>query len=121
MPLAGATARLPRLIGIGRAKEFLYFGNRVGGEAAHRIGLINKVVPQGQEVEEARRWAAELSNSAPLSLRMIKAAVQQGMQMGLKEALEYEARLGAELIHSQDLVEGTTAFVEKRKPVFKGR
>lgn len=121
MPLAGATARLPRLIGMGRAKEFLYFGNRVGGEEAYRIGLVNKVVPQGQEVEEARRWAAELANNAPLSLRMIKAAVQTGMQMGMREALEYEARFGAELVHTQDIVEGGKAFAEKRKPVFQGR
>jgi len=121
MPLAGATARLPRLIGIGRAKEFLYFGNRVDAAEAHRIGLVNKVVPQGQEVEEARRWAAELEERAPLSLRMLKTAVDHGMQMGLKEALEYEARLGVELAHSQDIVEGGKAFVEKRKPVFTGR
>lgn len=121
LPLAGATARLPRLIGIGRAKEFLYFGNRVGADEAHRIGLVNKVVPQGQELEEARRWAAELENSAPLSVRMLKTAVNVGMQMGLREALEYEARLGAELVHTEDIVEGGKAFAEKRKPVFKGR
>lgn len=120
MPLAGATVRLPRLIGIGRAKEFIYFGNRVDGQEAYRIGLVNQVLPLTGLMEEAKRWASELAERAPLSLRQIKRSVNHGMDMDLLDALGYEELCGTELIHSQDRTEGIKAFVEKRKPLFKG-
>ncbi|MBU2548910.1 MAG: enoyl-CoA hydratase [Proteobacteria bacterium] len=121
MPLAGGTVRLPRLIGPGLAKEFLYFGNRVDGRQAFQIGLVNKVVPADELMAEAGKWAAELSERAPLSLRMIKRSVNQGQDMDLLGALGHEDRCGTELIHSEDHKEGIMAFVEKRKPQFKGR
>jgi enoyl-CoA hydratase len=121
MPGGGGTARLPRLIGPGRAKEFLYFGNRIDAHEAYRIGLVNKVVSLEKLMEEARNWAAELAERPPLSVKMLKDCVNLGMQMDLAGALEYEAKCSAVLAKSEDKIEGIKAFVEKRKPVFKGR
>ena len=121
IPLAGGTARLPRLIGVGRAKEFLYFGNRVDAHEAYRLGIVNKVVTHEELMTECKKWAAELSEKAPLSLRMLKSCVNIGMQMSLLEALDYESKCGAFLANTEDRKEGMQAFVEKRKPVFKGR
>jgi enoyl-CoA hydratase len=121
IPAAGGTARLPRLIGIGRAKEFLYFGNRVEAREAQAIGLVNKVVAAAELIPEARRWAAELAERPPLSLKALKYCVNLGMQMDLASAVEYEAKQAALLFKTEDVVEGMRAFVEKRKPVFRGR
>ena len=121
MPGGGGTARLPRLIGPGRAKEFLYFGNRIDAHEAYRIGLVNKVASPEKLMEEARKWAAELAERPPLSVKMIKDCVNLGMQMDLAGALDYEAKCSAVLAKSEDKIEGIQAFVQKRKPVFKGR
>ena len=121
IPAAGGTARLPRLIGPGRAKEFLYFGNRIGAEEAYTIGLVNKVVAPEELIAEAKKWAAELAERPPLSLRALKYCVNVGMQMSLLEALEYESKSAATLLSSEDRMEGMQAFIEKRKPEFKGR
>jgi len=121
IPAGGGTARLPRLIGIGRAKEFLYFGNRVSANEACQIGMINKVVSPAELMPEAKRWAAELVERPPLSLKALKYCVNVGMQMDLSSAIEYEAKQAAILTKTEDVVEGMRAFVEKRKPVFKGR
>ena len=121
MPGGGGTARLPRLIGPGRAKEFLYFGDFIDAQEAYRIGLVNKVVPPEGLMDEAMKWAQELAERPPLSLKMIKDCVNIGMQMDLLSAIDYEAKCAKMLFTTEDSVEGTTAFVEKRKPNFKGR
>ena len=121
MPGGGGTARLPRLIGPGRAKEFLYFGDFIDAQEAYRIGLVNKVVPPEELMDEAMKWAQELAERPPLSLKMIKDCVNIGMQMDLLSAIDYEAKCAKMLFTTEDSVEGTTAFVEKRKPNFKGR
>lgn len=121
MPGGGGTARLPRLIGPGRAKEFLYFGNFVDAQEAYRIGLVNKVVPPEGLMDEAMKWAQELAERPPLSLKMIKDCVNIGMQMDLLSAIDYEAKCARMLFTTEDSVEGTKAFVEKRKPNFMGR
>jgi enoyl-CoA hydratase len=121
IPAAGGTARLPRLIGPGRAKEFLYFGNRMDGKEAYEIGLVNRVVPSEELMAEAKRWAGELAERPPLSLKMLKYCVNLGMQMDLLGAIDYEGRCAAVLKNTEDHKEGVTAFVEKRKPVFKGK
>jgi enoyl-CoA hydratase len=121
IPAAGGTVRLPRLIGPGRAKEFLYFGNIIDGKEAHRIGLVNRVVPAEDVMGAAEEWASELAERPPLSLKMLKTCVNMGMQMDVMGALELESRCADILIKSEDCREGVAAFVEKRKPVFKGR
>ena len=121
IPAGGGTARLPRLIGPGRAKEFLYFGNRIDGQEAYNIGLVNKVVPADKLMDEAKAWASELVERPPLSLRMLKNCVNVGMQMDLLGAIDYEAKCAAVLMNTEDMMEGMRAFVEKRKPEFKGR
>lgn len=121
IPAGGGTARLPRLIGPGRAKEFLYFGNRIDGQEAYNIGLANKVVPADKLMDEAKAWASELVERPPLSLRMLKYCVNVGMQMDLLGAIDYEAKCAAVLMNTEDMAEGMRAFVEKRKPEFKGR
>jgi len=121
MPAGGGTARLPRLIGIGRAKEFLYFGDRVDGRQAEAIGLVNKAVSPGDLMPEARGWATALSERAPLSLKAIKYCVNLGMQMDLLGAIDYESKQAAILSQTEDAREGIMAFVEKRNAVFKGK
>lgn len=120
IPAAGGTARLPRLIGPAKAKEFLYFGNVVPAEEAYRLGIVNRVVAPDELMKEARRWASDLAEKPPLSLRMLKSCVNIGMQMTLLDAIDYEAKCSAILAKSEDRVEGMRAFAEKRKPVFKG-
>ena len=121
IPAGGGTARLPRLIGPGRAKELLYFGNQIDGKEAYRIGLVNRAVPSGMLMTEAKRWAMELAERPPLSLKMLKFCVNLGMQMDLLGAIQYEAQCAAVLDGTEDIKEGTQAFLEKRKPKFKGR
>lgn len=121
IPAAGGTARLPRLVGPGKAKEMMYFGNQIDGIEAHRIGLVNRVVSSGALMAEARNWAAELAERPPLSLKMLKFCVNLGMQMDLLGAIQYETQCATVLAASEDIQEGTRAFLEKRKPVFKGR
>lgn len=121
MPAGGGTARLPRLIGTRLAKELLYFGNRIDGKEASRIGLVNKTVPLDELMGESVKWALELAKRAPLAMKAIKYCVNIGMQMDLLSALEYENQSTATLISTEDCMEGMMAFIEKREAVFKGK
>lgn len=121
MPTAGGTQRLPRLIGITKAKELLYTGEFIDAQEAYRIGLVNKVVPVDQLMIETRDLAKKIAAKPPLSVKYLKRAVNIGMQLDLSSALDYESQIAAMLSCSEDRKEGFQAFVEKRKPVFKGR
>ncbi len=121
IPAAGGTQRLPRLIGATRAKEMLYTGDFVDAQEAYRIGLVNRVVPTEQVMEEAKGLARKLADHPPLSVKFMKRAVNTGLQMDLESALDYESHIAAMLGTSEDRVEGFMAFVEKRKAVYKGR
>ncbi|MGV8074092.1 MAG: enoyl-CoA hydratase/isomerase family protein [Syntrophobacteraceae bacterium] len=121
IPGAGGTARLPRLIGVASARKFLYFGDRISAEDALRIGMVDQVVSAGDLQGESMRWAGELAQRAPLSLRMLKSCLNKGMQMAQASAIEYEGKCVAVLQKSEDLNEGIRAFVEKRKPQFQGK
>jgi len=121
IPAAGGTQRLPRIIGITKAKELLYTGDFIDAQEAYRLNLVNKVVPVDKLMETAKELARKLMNNPPLSVKFAKRAVNAGMQLDLASALEYEGFCAAIVVSSEDRIEGFKAFVEKRKPVYKGR
>jgi len=121
IPAGGGTVRSPRLIGIAKAKELLFFGDFIDADEAYRLGLVNKVVPPELLLEEAKKWAKTLSQRPPLALKAAKSCVNVGMQMSLPAAINFEAKEAAILLSTEDRTEGMKAFLEKREPVFKGR
>jgi enoyl-CoA hydratase/carnithine racemase len=118
---AGGTQRLPRLIGAGRAKELLFSAEPIDAAEALRIGLVNRVVPVGQELETALEMARLFARRGPLSLWYAKTAVNVGLTMPLDAALAFEIGLTAQLWTTEDKAEGMRAFLEKRPPEFHGR
>lgn len=121
IPGAGGTQRLPRLIGLGRAKEMLYTGEPIDAQEAYRIGLVNKVVPGDSLLDEAKKVASKMCKQPGFALRITKLVVNEGITMPLQAALAHEARCFALLFSTEDQKEGMSAFVEKRKPTFQGR
>jgi enoyl-CoA hydratase len=99
----------------------MYTGDFVDAQEAYRLNLVNKVVPVDSLMEEAKAMARKLMNNPPLPIKFMKRAVNMGMQLDLASGLEYEAYCAAMVVFSEDRVEGFKAFVEKRKPVYKGR
>jgi enoyl-CoA hydratase/carnithine racemase len=121
MPGFGGTQRLPRLVGKGRALEIMLGGGNIKAQEAYRIGLVNKVVPVGSVVREARRWAKALSMRGALALGAVIQSVNEGLDMTLEEGLEREAEVFAKLTETEDMYEGLAAFLEKRRPKFQDR
>ena len=119
-PGYGGSVRLPRLIGKARAMEIILTGKPVTADEAFRVGLVNRVVPAASLVAEAKAFAAELAAKAPIALRYAMEAIERGLEMPFDEALELEATLFGLVSSTADMREGTTAFLEKRKAVFKG-
>ena len=120
-PGAGGTQRLPRLVGVGRALELMYVGDPIGAEEAYRIGLANRVAPQGETLSEAKALAAKIAGMAGVALRYIQQAVNRGMSTSLQEGLRIEADLFAKIFQTEDVREGVDAFINKRTPHFKHR
>jgi enoyl-CoA hydratase len=121
IPGYAGSQRLSRLIGKGRAMEILLTGAQVSAAEAERIGLVNRVVPAADLMAEARRLAAALARNAPIAMRYIINAVNKGLEMPFAEACVFEATLFGLVASTEDMREGTKAFLEKRKPQFKGR
>jgi enoyl-CoA hydratase len=121
IPGYAGTQRLPRLVGRGRALELLLTGDHISAGEAHRIGLVNRVVAPGELMAEARRIAQALAAKAPIAMRYIIDAVNTGLQMPLAEAQVFEATLFGLVSTTEDMREGTRAFLEKRTAVFKGQ
>jgi enoyl-CoA hydratase len=121
MPGSGGTQRLARLVGKGRALEIILGGGNIKAQEAYRIGLVNKVVPVGTVVREARRWAKALSMWGGVAMAAALQAVNEGLDMPLEEGLKREAEIFAGLTETEDMYEGLTAFLEKRRPQFKDR
>jgi enoyl-CoA hydratase len=120
IPGYGGTQRLPRIIGMAKAKELLFTGDQMMADEALRMGLINQVVPYDQLDAAVVRFSEKLLKLPPLSLRFLKEAVNFGMQMDLRSAIRMESRLFANCFGSDDRVEGVRAFLEKREAQFKG-
>jgi enoyl-CoA hydratase/carnithine racemase len=120
-PMGGSTARLARQIPFCNAMEILLMGEQFSAAEAWRIGLINRVVPAVQVMPEARRCAEIICSNGPLAVQAVKRSVLAGSGRPLAEALQIEQEIGIPVSSSEDAKEGTRAFKEKRKPVFKGR
>lgn len=121
LPGAGGTQRLPRLVGVGKAKELIYSGDAVTAREAHRIGLVNQVVTPDALMSEAMKLAKKLSRKPGYTLSVIKGLINAGINMDLKAGLSHEMRCFENLFATEDQQEGVQAFVEKRKPNFINR
>jgi enoyl-CoA hydratase len=121
VPGYAGTQRLPRLVGKGKAMEMMLTGAPIAADEALRIGLVNRVVPAAELMKAAKELAAQLANGAPIAMRYIINAVNKGGEMPFAEACQYEATLFGLVASTEDMREGTRAFLEKRKADFKGR
>jgi enoyl-CoA hydratase len=120
IPGAGGTQRLPRIVGLGRAKEMILTGARWDARTALAAGLVSEVVPAAELLPAARRLAERVLALGPLAVRLAKMALNASSQMPLAAGLVYESTAQAITFDSKDKVEGTTAFLEKRAPRFRG-
>lgn len=121
IPAYGGTHRLARIIGSGRAMDIALTGRTVSAEEAVRIGLVNRITNPDNLMKEAESLAGEIARLAPLAIRACLEAVTRGLELPLQEGLGLEAELFSRLFSSDDVREGTRAFLEKREPAFKGR
>ena len=121
IPGYGGTQRLARLVGRGRALQLLLSGDQVSAAEALRIGLVDRVVAAADLIAEARKMAHALALKAPIAIRYIIDAVNKGLEMPLAEAQVFEATLFGLVSTTEDMREGTRAFLEKRRPEFKGK
>ena len=121
IPGSGGTQRLPRLVGKGMAKLLILSGEMIDADEALRIGLVEKVVPASELIDEAKSLARKLAARPPLAVAAAKEVINVGMEIDLESALSLESLEFGIICMSEDCKEGTSAFLEKRKPVFKGR
>lgn len=121
IPGGGGTQRLPRLVGRGKALEMILTGARLGAAEALRIGLVERVVPPGDTLATATELARTLAAKAPVALRYAKEAVVKGLELSLADGLRLENDLSTLLRTTEDRVEGARAFLEKRRPSWKGQ
>jgi len=121
IPGAGATQRLARIVGPARAKELVMTGDLIPAVEAYKMGLVNRVVKPEALDGEARSLAMKLADKPPLALMAAKLAVDMGLEAGLWPGLAMESQLFGILFSTEDVIEGVTAFLEKRRPKFKGR
>jgi len=121
IPGYGGTQRLPRLVGRGIATELILTGRRISAQEAYRIGLVNQVVPLADLIPSAEKLLQTIFSKGPIAVAYALQAIHRGLQMGLEQGLKMEADLFGLIFATEDVREGTRAFLEKRKPEFKGR
>ena len=121
LPGAGGTQRLARLLGTGKAKELILTGDPINATEAKNIGLIERVVHQGEALVEAKKIAKRILLRGPVAIANAKKAINEGVNLSLKNGLKIETQLFSELFKTRDQKEGVNAFFEKRKPKFVGR
>jgi len=119
IPGAGGTQRLARLLGKGRAKLMVFTGAFFKAPEAYQMGLLDKVVPAGEVLSEAKRIAAAILGNAPLAVEAAKRAINEGLELPVEDGMLLEAGLVGDLFLTDDLQEGSGAFIEKRPPVFR--
>lgn len=120
-PLGGSTVRLRRQIPYAKAMDMLLTGRQVKADEADRIGLVTRVVPDGEALAEARRVAATIAANGPLAVQAVRRSVLESDGLTEDEALENELAIGWPVFESEDAREGPKAFAQKRTPNFKGR
>jgi methylglutaconyl-CoA hydratase len=120
IPGGGGTQRLPRLIGLSRAKELIFTSRRISAEEAGRLGLVDRVVPAGEALDAALALGREILPNGPLALRLAKRALNGGVDGDLAAGLALEEACYAQVIPTQDRLEGLAAFREKRPPKYRG-
>ncbi len=121
LPGYGGTQRLPRLVGRGRALQLLLTGEMIDAAEAYRIGLVNRIVPAGELIAAAEAMLTQMIANGPLALAMCIEAVDRGLGIPLEEALAFEANQFGVLAGTEDMREGTRAFLEKRPAQFSGK
>jgi enoyl-CoA hydratase/carnithine racemase len=120
IPGAGGTQRLPRLVGKGKAKEWIFSARRISAAEAEKWGLVNRVAPVEKAVEVAYELAESIKDHAPLALAQAKFAIDRGIETDLATGLALETKAYETLIPTRDRLEGLAAFKEKRKPRYRG-
>ncbi|KOY84041.1 enoyl-CoA hydratase [Lysinibacillus macroides] len=121
IPGAGGTQRLPRLIGLGKAKELIYTARRLNAEEAKEYGIVEYVYEGHEVLDKAQQLAQEMAKNAPLSLVQAKVAINQGVEVDLATGLKIESLAYSALIPTEDRLEGLLAFQEKRAPQYLGK
>lgn len=121
IPGYGGTQRLPRIVGVGMAKKLVLTGEHIKAEEAYRIGLVDMIVPKAEFDDAVKKLCNKLATKSPIALAMGKEAINMGVQADIRTGLSIEARCFCMCFGSKDRLEGMTAFLEKRKPVFTGK
>lgn len=121
IPGYGGTLRLPRIVGKGRALELVLTGEMIDAAEAYRIGLVNRVVPQAELLDEARKLMQTILRNGPVALGLAIECTTRGLEMSVDDGLALESNLFGLLAATEDMREGMTAFLEKRKAEFQGK
>ena len=115
-PGFGGTQRLPRVIGMGRAKQLIYTCDKIDAMEAYRVGLVSAVYPLEELMNEAKKMAKKIARNAPIAVRASKKAINEGMQTDISSAVKIESKCFGSCFETQDQKNGMTAFLEKRRP-----